>query len=377
MKVAYATGSRADYGIVRRYLSLLNKRTDLSILVTGSHLEDKYGKTVKIIEDDGFMINFHAPLNIDNSTNAGVIHSMSVALDSFGRHFEDNRYDLLIILGDRYEMMSVAIAAAIQRIPILHLHGGEATFANYDEFIRHSITKMSTYHFASTEVYRKRIIQLGENPERVFNLGALGAENCQIIDLSDSDNQLKELYEKDYFVVAFHPETLSDSSLVDQVHELLEAIKSFSDKRFVFVGTNADTGSDLIRDTWKSYCNENPDAYYIENMDSNVYLATVKHAIALIGNSSSGIIEAPSLGVCTVNIGHRQDGRVCGNSVFNAECKKECIISAMKDAYTFRENNITINNPYYQPNTAYNYYCKTLELLHTPINNVKHFYDVF
>ena len=175
--VAYATGSRADYGIVRRYLKKLSDDNDinLSILVTGAHLDDRFGYSVHIIESDGFKIGLRVPLSIDNSTTSGVVHSMSIALSEFGAYFEKTKYDLLIILGDRYEMMAVATAAAMQRIPILHLHGGESTYGNYDEFLRHCITKMSTYHFASTEKYRKRIIQMGESPDRVFNLGALGA----------------------------------------------------------------------------------------------------------------------------------------------------------------------------------------------------------
>lgn len=374
MKIAYATGSRADYGIVRRYLSLLNESTDFSILVTGSHLEDKFGKSVKNIESDGFKIGFQAPLHIDNSTTAGVIHSMSVALDSFGKHFEENKYDLLIILGDRYEMMAVAIAAAMQRIPILHLHGGEATYGNYDEFIRHSITKMSTYHFASTETYRRRIIQLGEEPNRVFNMGALGAENCQKIDENNVDNRVKNLPNKSYFVVVFHPETLTAVSLRGQIQEVLKAIDAYPDHEFVFMGTNADTGSDVIRETWLTYVEGNSKVHYFENLNNDSYLYMVKHSVALVGNSSSGIIEAPSLGVCTVNIGHRQDGRIYGNSVFNVECVAADVTSALNKAILFQGT--TIVNPYYQLDTAKRYYKKTMEILSHPQGTIKTFYNL-
>ena len=352
MRVAYATGSRADYGIVRGYLKLLNNdpSIDLSILVTGSHLEDKYGKSVEFISSDGFSIDFQAPLEINNSTNSNVIHSMSTALDLFGRYFEDMKYDLLIILGDRYEMMAVAIAAAMQRIPILHLHGGEATYGNYDEFIRHSITKMSTYHFASTEIYRNRIIQMGEDPARVYYLGALGAENCQNIDECNVDETVKKLTPKGYYVIAFHPETLTEISLDDQVDEILRSVNSFPEKEFVFMGTNADTGSDTIRNSWIEYSNNHVNTLYFENLNTDSYLYMIRNSIALVGNSSSGIIEAPSLGVCTVNIGHRQDGRVCGNSVFNVECCERTIVDAMNKAAEFDPT--TIKNPYYLPDTA-------------------------
>lgn len=376
MRVAYATGSRADYGIVRSFLRLLNKdeKIELSLLVTGAHLEDKFGKSIGNIISDGFTIGFQAPLQIDSFSNSDVIHSMSIALDLFGHHFEEHKYDLLIILGDRYEMMAVATAAAMQRIPILHLHGGEATYGNYDEFIRHSITKMSTYHFASTEAYRNRIIQMGEHPERVFYLGALGAENCQRIEESCVNSIVKELTYRNYYVIAFHPETLTSVTLVDQVHEIINAINDFPDKEFVLMGTNADTGSDIIRDTWVKYANEHHNIHYFENLNSDSYLYMVKNAIALVGNSSSGIIEAPSLGVCTVNIGHRQDGRVFGNSVFNVECQESLISEAMRKIDGF--DTTKIQNPYYLPDTARRYYRKTIELLSNPPDAVKTFYDV-
>lgn len=374
-KVAYATGSRADYGIVRNYLKKLDSdpNVQLSLLVTGTHLEKSYGYTISQIDKDGFNIAFQANINIDSRSNASIIKSMSIALSRFGTFFETNHFDLLIILGDRYEMLAVSTAAAIQRIPILHLHGGEATYGNYDEFIRHSITKMSTFHFTSTDKYRKRVIQLGEDPNRVFNLGALGAENCKMIDEENIDQRVKTLPNRNYFVIAFHPETLTNISIEKQANNILSALDAYDNRIFVFIGTNADTGSSVIRKKWMDYTTERKNAYYFENLGSNSYLYLVKHSIALVGNSSSGIIEAPSLGVCTVNIGRRQDGRVFGNSVFNVECESSEIINAMHNAEQFAD---IIDNPYYYPNTADNYYKQTKELLKRPISVVKTFYDV-
>ena len=176
-KIAFVTGSRADYGIMRRYLNLLNNDEDinLKILVTGALLSETYGNQVELIYQDGFDIAAEIKVNLDSSSNRSVLHTMAETLDGFAEHFSKNKYDLLIILGDRYEMLSVATAAAMHRIPILHIHGGEATYGNYDEFIRHAITKMSLYHFTATEEYRRRVIQLGEDPNKVFYLGALGA----------------------------------------------------------------------------------------------------------------------------------------------------------------------------------------------------------
>lgn len=378
-KVAYATGSRADYGIVKNYLKLLNQdqEIDFSVLVTGSHLENKFGYSVDIIKQDGFKIELEVPLNIENSSNANVIHCMSVALDSFGKYFEEQKYDLLIILGDRYEMMAVAIAAAMQRIPILHLHGGEVTYGNYDEFIRHSITKMSQYHFTSTEVYRRRVIQLGEDPERVFYLGALGAENCCKIDEKKVVEKVKMLLPHKYWVVAFHPETLTDVRMEEQVKEVLLALeKKGDDCDIVFMGTNADTKSDIIRSSWINYVEKHENTYYFENLNVDSFLYLVKNSIALIGNSSSGIIEAPSLGKYTINIGNRQKGRVRGNSVIDVNCNSVEIGQAMQDILISITKKEKISNPYYVENTAENYYKKTKQILALSSSVIKEFYDM-
>ena len=378
-KVAYATGSRADYGIVKNYLKLLNQdqEIDFSVLVTGSHLENKFGHSVDIIKQDGFKIELEVPLNIDNSSNANVIHCMSVSLDSFGKYFEKQKYDLLIILGYRYEMMAVAIAAAMQRIPILHLHGGEVTYGNYDEFIRHSMTKMSQYHFTSTEVYRRRVIQLGEDPKRVFYLGALGAENCCKIDEKKVVEKVKMLLPYKYWVVAFHPETLTDMDVEHQVREVLAALEKNNDGcDIIFMGTNADTKSDVIRSTWIDYVQQHNNAYYYENLNVDSFLYLVKNSIALIGNSSSGIIETPSLGRYTINIGDRQKGREHGNSVIDVVCNRAEIYHAMEEVKRKIDENEKITNPYYVKDTAENYYEKTKDILNEKPSVLKEFFDI-
>lgn len=377
-KVAYVSGSRADYGIVRRYLNYLKKdeQIDFSILVTGSHLEDAYGKSVENIREDGFVIEAEIPLSIHNSSNAEVLHSMAIGLDAFGEYFERHKYDLLIVLGDRYEIFAAAIAASIQKIPMLHLHGGETTYGNYDEFIRHSITKMSYYHFTSTQEYRKRVIQLGEAPERVFYMGALGAENCINIHLEKVEEKVLQLPEKQYFVIVFHPETLTGNSVRQQMEELLRGLESFPHRtEYVFMGTNADTQSDVIRREWIKYVEEHPNVHYIENMNADSFLYMVQHAIALIGNSSSGIIEAPSLGVYTINIGMRQAGRVRGGSVLDIACDAQELCNAMTTVYEQARHKLTFQNPYYLPDTANRYYIKTKELLALPVDSCKEFYD--
>lgn len=378
-KVAYVAGSRADYGIVRHYLKLLTKdcQVKLSILVTGSLLDETYGYQVRLIEDDGFQIESKIAIPIKTSSNADVLHSMAVALDKFGGFFQTSKYDLLIILGDRYEMMSVSIAAAMQRIPILHLHGGEATYANYDEFIRHSITKMSMYHFTATEEYKQRVIQLGEAPERVFNMGALGAENCCNIDEENVDSSVKQLETKKYFVVLFHPETITDVDVLEQTKELLCALEKFSGYKFVFIGANADTYSDKIRQEVNLFVSEHSNALYYENLHTDAYHYLLKNSMGLIGNSSSGIIEAPSLGIYTVNIGDRQKGRVRGNSVIDVKCETGEICWAIEQILD-KCDNANIDNPYYQKNAANNYYIRTMEILEKVSEDKKEpkvFYD--
>lgn len=375
-KVAYATGSRADYGIVRRFLDYLQHDKDihLDILVTGSLLEEEYGKSYTLIEEDGFHINCKIPLTLNSSSNAYIIKSMAIALEKFGDYFEENQYDLLIILGDRYEMLSVTIAAAMNKIPILHIHGGEITLGNYDEFIRHSITKMSHYHFTSTEEYRNRVIQLGENPQNVFNIGAMGSENCKNIDIQNVSNEIINLPIGKYFVVLFHPETLTDISPIHQIHILLDAIEIYINQyQFIFIGSNADTGSAQIREAIKTFVDMHESARYFENLHPDAYHYLVKNSIALIGNSSSGIIEAPTLETYTINIGDRQKGRVRGESIFDIDCQKEFIISAIDKVCKIKTK--TFNNPYYQENSSYLAYIHLKKILELK-TDIKDFYDL-
>ena len=380
-KVAFVTGSRADYGIMRNYLKLMHEDEtfDLKILATGALLDNTYGHQVDLIYQDGFDVAVEIPIDLDSSSNCTILHSMSIALDCFADYFSKVSYDLLIILGDRFEMLPVAIAASMQKIPILHVHGGEATFANYDEFIRHAITKMSLFHFTSTEEYRRRVIQLGEDPERVFNLGELGAENCLYIDEKNVPQEIIDLPEKQYFVVLFHPETLTTSSEAEQVTELLSAICRKSTYKYVFIGSNADTNSNIIRDKIKKYVEEHDNADYYENLHTDAYHYLVKHSVCLIGNSSSGIIEAPSLGVYTINIGKRQDGRVRGNSIIDVECDAKKIEDAMAHVLTIKGNAFPIN-PYYQENSAQKYYKATQTILSKLLRiygqKPKIFYDI-
>jgi len=271
--------------------------------------------------------------------------------------------------------MAAAIAAAMQKIPILHLHGGEITLGNYDEFIRHSITKMSTYHFTSTEEYRKRVIQLGESPERVFYMGALGAENCRTFNEENVIPEIKSLKKKGYFTVLYHPETLITGDIAKQAEAILSAISDFSkDYKTVLIGSNADTGAGIISILFRKQAEKEKEFLYFDSLSSDSYLYLLKNSLLLIGNSSSGIIEAPSLDTYTVNIGRRQDGRIRSQSVIDVECDTLKIKKAISDI--IGGNCKMEANPYYKENAAESYYKKTLEILYSGISEPKSFFDI-
>ncbi len=378
-KIAYISGTRADYGIVRKYLKFLSKdeRIVLDILVTGAHLDERFGHTVDVIRNDGFNIE-EFPIHINNESTSGVIASMSEAILYFGNHFQNHKYDLVILLGDRYEILSASIAAAMQKNKILHFHGGEITLGNYDEFIRHSITKISTFHFTSTEEYRKRVIQLGEDPERVFNMGSLGAENAREIQEDKVEQKILALPKDGYFTVLYHPETLTDCNVLEEANTILSVMSKYSDThKIVLLGSNADTGGNLISQAFMKKAQTDKSFMYFESLSPESYLYLVKNSLVLIGNSSSGIIEAPSLGNYTINIGRRQDGRIRASSVLDVNCTKEEIDCAISKVMEMKKAQIQIVNPYFKENAAQNCYYKTLELLAREEREPKRFFDLF
>ncbi|AKM48301.1 polyhydroxyalkanoate synthesis repressor PhaR [Edwardsiella sp. EA181011] len=306
---------------------------------------------------------------------------MSLCQNAFASIFANQDYDAVMILGDRYEIFSVATAAAMNNIPLIHLHGGEKTLGNYDEFIRHAISKMSSLHLVSTEEYRKRVIQLGEHPSSVINIGALGAENCLSLVLPDKqelESRFGSLV-KPYFVVVFHPETLTKVSLTEQTLALITALTVFSEEYdFIFIGSNADTGSEKIIDIIKSFCLRSASRYMV-SVSPEEYLGLLKYSCGLIGNSSSGIIEAPSLNIATINIGDRQKGRVYGDSVIDAACTKAAIIAAIElsQSVNFHQKITRINNPYYKKDSLKNAGDAIVRFLYSEKDaDYKDFYDV-
>lgn len=380
MRLDVVTGSRAEYGIMKNLIRTLvtDEYFDTRIIVTGMHLEEKYGLTYKDIERDGIPIYKKIESAMHDTSENGTMYSFEKTLSGFREHFLLERPDAILILGDRFEIFAVAIVAAMFRIPIIHLHGGEKTEGNYDEFIRHSISKMSTLHFTAAEEFRKRLIQLGEQPEMVHNVGALGVQNIEqstrrtLEELQhDFDIPLKE---NKYIVVAFHPETLDDSGVLN--HALLESLASIIDSyNVVFIGSNADTHADRIMENMNIFLQKYPSKATVKvSLSSQDYYTLISYSKCFVGNSSSGLIEVPSLSKASVNIGNRQRGRLYGNSVIPCENTVEAITKAVHQALMFDE--AEIQNPYRGEDPKHNMIHIIKEKEDKLMNVSKVFYDL-
>jgi UDP-N-acetylglucosamine 2-epimerase (non-hydrolysing)/GDP/UDP-N,N'-diacetylbacillosamine 2-epimerase (hydrolysing) len=325
---------------------------DLQIAVTGTHLSPKFGNTVTVIEDDGFIIDARIDIEVGDDTPVGIARSLGLAVSGLGEAFDRLKPDIVVVLGDRYEILAAASAAMVARIPIAHIHGGEATEGVIDEAIRHAVTKMAQLHFVGADEYRDRVIQLGEAPERVFKVGAPGIDNIVNLDLLTLPELGPDIgldLTEGYFLVTYHPVTLSDEDPAEAVGELLAALDEFSGHRVVITGVNADPGQDAISRSFSEYAKANTDRVSLHTSLGQLrYLSAMKHAAAVIGNSSSGIIEAPAMTVPTVNIGDRQRGRVRSPSIIDCAEKSADIADAIRKtiAGDFLDSLKTTANPY-------------------------------
>lgn len=360
MKICIATGTRAEYGLLKPLIEKISVDNEftLQILVTGAHLSPEFGLTYRQIEADGYKIDAKIEMLLSSDTAEGITKSMGLGMIGYADAFKRLSPDLLVILGDRYEMLSIASTALIFRIPIAHIHGGELTEGAYDDAIRHAITKMSALHFTSTEAYRQRVIQLGEHPERVFNVGAIGLDNFQSLHLLSKRELEENLHIRFHtynYLVGFHPETLSDQSVEEQIEALLQAIDMQADSFFVFTKANADTNGRIINQMMEAYVKKNPEkSALFPSLGSLRYLSVMKQVTAVVGNSSSGILEAPSAGTATINIGDRQKGRIQAESIVNCSTKKEDILQAFRKVQSeeFRNKLNGITNPYGNGNAS-------------------------
>ncbi|MGN0348707.1 MAG: UDP-N-acetylglucosamine 2-epimerase [Roseburia sp.] len=323
-KIAVVTATRAEYGILRPLIFRLKQEKGfrLQLVVTGMHLLEQYGNTRKEIEGDGLPIFLEIPILEPGNTPYDISVTMANAIRGFAQYFRDEKPDLLIVLGDRTELLGICAAALNEGVPIAHLHGGERTEGAVDDCIRHAVTKMSYLHFAATEEYRKRIIQLGEEPDRVFQVGALGVENILHLPLLTHEETCRELglsKEQRYVVVTFHPVTLEEDTAESQTRELLAAMEQKSEFFYLITKANADAGGARVNALLESMAAKCENMRLVSSLGVLRYLSAVKYSAFVLGNSSSGIIEAPALGTPTVNIGDRQRGRQLAETVISCE----------------------------------------------------------
>ena len=358
-KICVVTGTRAEYGLLYWLMKGIDAdpELELQIIATGMHLSSEFGNTYQQIESDGFVIDKKVDIELSSDSEVGISKSMGLGMIGCAKAFNDLKPDLCIILGDRFEIFSAVSAAMIAKIPMAHLHGGEATEGMIDEPIRHSITKMSYLHFVAAKEYKNRVIQLGEQPDRVFNVGGLGIDNI---------NKLKLLSRKSFeqainfslgeknILVTFHPVTLESSTAGIQFKELLGALDDLQDTKIIFTKANSDTDGRVINSMIDDYVTNHDNTISFTSMGQLNYLSALQFVDAVVGNSSSGLLEAPSFKIATINVGDRQSGRIQAESVINCDPNSESIALSIKKIYTtsFQKKLLNTVNPYEQKNSS-------------------------
>ena len=383
-KICIVTATRAEYGLLKPVIDKIYKsnKVQMQLGVTGMHLSPEFGLTYKEIEADNYPIDQKIEMLLSSDTPTGVTKSMGVALMGFADYFAIRRPDIVIVLGDRYEMLVVAIAAMTAGIPIAHIHGGEKTEGAIDEAIRHSITKMSHLHFTATEEYRKRVIQLGEQPESVYNVGALGVENAKKVPLLDREELERQIgfhFSKPTVMITYHPVTLETLTAQGQFANILSVIDKHKEFSVIFTKANADTDGRVINQMIDRYVAKNSircAAY--TSLGQRRYLSSLQYVDAVLGNSSSGLIEVPSFHIPTINIGDRQRGRVCAESVIHCGNEICDIESALQKAFSteFRESIKGMKNPYEKIDTSKRIVEIVYDAVSKGIQLKKTFYDI-
>ena len=359
-KVAVFTGTRAEYGLLFWLLKDIQADSELQLqlLVSGMHLSPEFGETYQQIENDGFHVDEKIEILLSSDSAVGTAKSMGLGVLGFADAFSRMNPDVLVILGDRFEALAAAQTAMIMRIPIVHLHGGEITEGAYDDAIRHAITKLSYLHGTSTEEYRQRVIQLGESPERVQNVGAIGLDHLkrgEFMSPQELSESLNFPLVKPFFLVTYHPVTLGEEAPEASFQALLDALDSYPEHQVILTYPNADDGGRRIIPMLEAYAANNPDRVLaIPSLGQVRYLSAVKHATAVIGNSSSGIIEVPAFNVPTVDIGARQKGRLAAKSVLHSDPTQQSIEQAIALAVSggYKEYGESIANPYGEGDTS-------------------------
>lgn len=381
-KICVITGTRAEFGLLRLLMLEVQstKSLELQVIVTGMHLSPEFGLTYTEVEQAGFQISAKVEMLLSADTATAVTKSMGLGLIGFSDALSRLAPDLIVVLGDRFEILAAASAALIAGIPVAHLHGGETTEGAFDEAIRHSITKMSHLHFVSAEEYRRRVIQLGERPERVFLVGGLGIDAIKQSTLLDRETLEASLDFKlgpKSLLITFHPVTLDGASSQQQMAELLAALGELTDTKLIFTKPNADTGGRELAAMVDAFVASHDNARVYPSLGQLRYLSCMKYVDGMVGNSSSGLAEAPSMGIGTVNIGDRQRGRLSATSVINCVPIVSSIREALDKLYdpSFRTTLGQTINPYGNGGASK----KIVEILRAhPVNNLlkKSFYDL-
>jgi UDP-hydrolysing UDP-N-acetyl-D-glucosamine 2-epimerase len=339
-KVAVFTGTRAEYGLLYWLMKDIqsSNRLELQLIVSGTHLSPEFGETWKQVELDGFFIDAKVEMLLSSDTAVGVVKSMGLGTIGFADALDRLKPDVLVVLGDRFEALAIVQAALIMRIPVAHLHGGEITEGAYDDAIRHAISKMAYLHFVAAEPYRNRVIQMGESPTRVFNVGAIGLDHLlrsPRMNLGELSQSLEFTLDSPFILATYHPVTLLEEDPTRSFSALLEALDQFPKHKIILTYPNADNGGRAIIPLLEAYANAQPERVLaIPSLGFRRYLSVVSLADAVVGNSSSGIIEVPAFGIPTVNIGARQKGRLAADSVLNCAAEAGAIKSALRKALT-------------------------------------------
>jgi UDP-hydrolysing UDP-N-acetyl-D-glucosamine 2-epimerase len=324
-KVCIFTGNRAEYGLLYWLIRDLNasRQFELQLLVSGSHLSPEFGNTASFIDMNDITAVEHVEMLVSSNSSVGTAKSVGLGIVGYADALRRLAPDILVVLGDRFEALAVAQTALFLRVPVAHIHGGEVTEGAYDDQIRHAISKLSLLHFTSNEVHRKRVVQLGEDPTRVFNVGAIGLDHLErssLMTVSEISSSLSFDFSIPYVLLTYHAATLSDEDPEKTLESIIFALKQYPEFRVVLTYPNADDGGTSIIDCIERHVEANPDRMISSpSLGHKRYLSVLKNARLVIGNSSSGIIEAPALGVATVNVGHRQRGRISANSVYNCD----------------------------------------------------------
>lgn len=378
-KICIVTGTRAEYGLLYWLLKGVNEdpELELQLLVTGMHLSPEFGLTWVQIETDGFPITRKIEILLSSDTSVGISKSMGLAQISFAEAFEQLQPDIIVLIGDRTETFSAATAALIAGIPIAHIHGGELTEGAYDDALRHSLTKMSHLHFTAAEQYRQRIIQLGEQPDTVFNVGAIGLDNIRKLNLlskTQFEQSINHQLLSRNLLITFHPVTLESNSAGEQFTQMLEALDELNDTLLIFTKPNSDKDGRIIIQLIDEYVQKRSNkAIAFTSLGQLRYLSAIPLMDAVVGNSSSGIVEVPAFNIPTINIGDRQKGRIIGPSIFNSAPTKKEISIAIKKAYQF-DKTTHWEHPYGDGNASEKI-LKIIKNIHH-INLKKSFYNI-